>query len=119
MAKAEITTADGIKLKIEGTPEEVATILAQARKTSLPARRGKATNSKRTSTRKQGLPELLEALREEKYFKVKRALADVRGRLGEVGSHYSATTLGKQLLREVRARRLRRLKENGNWTYVH
>lgn len=118
MAKAEIVTPDGIKIKIDGTPEEVAQILEHARQAAAPMRGRKATKPSAGSARKQGLPELLDALRAETYFKDKRSLGDISSRLGEIGSHYSGTTLGKQLLREVRARRLRRLREGGKWVYV-
>jgi hypothetical protein len=118
VAKAEITTVDGVKLKVAGTPQEVAEILAHARQGTRPANAGKATKSAKRTRQRVTLPSLIEALREEKFFKNKQSVADIRGRLGELGNHYSGTTLGKQLLREVRGRRLRRVKDDGQWFYV-
>jgi hypothetical protein len=118
VAKAEITTADGLKIKVDGTPEEVAKILERARRGSGPTRSQKATKRTKDSREREGLPALLDALRDEKFFKTKRPLGDIRARLSELGHHYSSTTLGKQLLREVRGRGLRRLKEKGQWVYV-
>jgi hypothetical protein len=118
VAKAEITTVDGFRVKVEGTPEEVAKILEQARRGVRPARSHKATKGSKEATQREGLPALLDALREEKFFKKKCLLGDISARLSELGHHYSGTTLGKQLLREVRGKRLRRLKEGGKWVYV-
>lgn len=118
MAKAEITTPDGLKVKVDGTPAEVAEILARARQAGRPTRTRKATKSLKSDRKRDGLPALLDSLREEKFFRTKRGLADIASRLSELGNHYSSMTLSKQLLREVRGRRLRRLKEEGKWVYV-
>jgi hypothetical protein len=119
VAKTEITTVDGIRITVDGTPDEVARILEYIRRTSKrPASQQKATVDVRAVPAPRGLPALIDSLREENFFKVKRALGDVSSRLAELGSHYSGTTLGKQLLREVRGRRLRRLRDDRRWVYV-
>jgi len=114
MAKAQINFPDGTKVKLEGTPEEISTVVDRARKaqqTGRPARVGKGKA-------KPQLVDHIANLIDGGFFKKPKDLAAVKGALEEMGHHYPVTTLSPTLLRQVRGRNLRRLKENKRWMYT-
>ena len=115
MTKAQITTPDGIAIKLDGTPAEIVKLVADLKKESEkspPTKRGRS-KSLRTS-----LPALIESLIDGDFFKKPRGLAEVKSALGEMGHHYPVTTLSGVMLNLVRKRNLRRLKTNKVWTYA-
>lgn len=76
-------------------------------------RRGKA---------KQGrvlLVDLLSSLIDGGFFKKPRDLASIKSALAEMGHHYPVTTLSPVMLRLVRRRSLRRIREQKRWMYVN
>lgn len=118
MAKAQITTAQGIHIKIEGSPEEITAIVKQ-----LEAKATKEAPAGRGKTKaKQGrvlLVDLIGSLIDGGFFKKPRDLASVRTSLAEMGHHYPITTLSGAMLRQVRKRNIRRIREQKRWLYVH
>ena len=117
MAKAQITTPQGIHVKIEGTPAEITEVVhdleTKSKKAAPERRRGKA---------KQGrvlLVDLIGSLIDGGFFKKPRDLGSIRTALAEMGHHYPVTTLSPSMLRLVRRRSLRRIKEQKRWVYVH
>ena len=118
MAKATITTPKGIHVKIEGTPAEITALVHELEQKSA----AKGTAPSRTRGGKPGratLPDLIESLNDGGFFKKPRDLASVKGALAEMGHHYPVTTLSPVMLRLVRRRSLRRIKEEKRWMYVH
>lgn len=116
MAKAHIETPDGVIVKIEGTPEEIAAVLKDARtKASNDGNRKAKTKAKRG---KVTLPSLLEELRNEGFFKKSKPMSEIKKRLSDMGHSYPLTALSGPLRREVRNRRLRRFKEGGKYVYA-
>ena len=119
MAHAKVTTADGISLDIEGTPEEVSAVVERLRQ-----KRSAGTSGSQSSVRKKAgriktqLPELVEALRIEEFFREPRGLGEVRTKLGEMGHHYPLTTLSGAMQTEVKKHRLRRFKQDAKYVYV-
>jgi len=114
MAKAQINFPDGTTVKLEGTPEEIRAVVDRARKaqqTGRPARAGKGKA-------KAQLVDHIANLIDGGFFKKPKDLAAVKGALEEMGHHYPVTTLSPTLLRQVRSRNLRRLKENKRWMYT-
>ena len=114
MAKAQINFPDGTTVKLEGTPEEISAVVDRARKaqqTRRPARAGKGKA-------KPQLVDHIANLIDGGFFKKPKDLAAVKGALEEMGDHYPVTTLSPALLRQVRSRNLRRLKENKRWMYT-
>jgi predicted house-cleaning NTP pyrophosphatase (Maf/HAM1 superfamily) len=116
MAKAQITTPEGIKVNIDGTPREIAAVLEDLKKKAaeagLPRRRAKAKPGRVL------LGDLLASLKDGGFFKKPRDLASVKSRLAEMGHHYPITTLSPVMLRQVRRRNLRRIREKGRWLYT-
>jgi hypothetical protein len=118
MPKASIMTKSGAKVTIEGTQDEVATLLAvfngvPPKSPSVPKDR-----IQRKGAAKPTPMSLLSELIGEGFFKAPKTLDGVRVALREKGHFYPVTTLSPVLLRLVRKRELRRIKENKRWTYV-
>lgn len=122
MPKAVITTKQGATVAIEGSPEEVLALVALFDQSSaatiaqppMSAIGKSATNSMGKPT----LPLLLAELIGSGFFSTPKKLSSVREALEERGRFYPVTTLSPVLLRLVRKKELRRLKDKGHWTYV-
>ena len=119
MAKARITKPSGTTVVIEGSPDEVAELVKRieggsslAKAQEQPDVHGKPKKGKPT------LPDYLADLIETGFFKEPKDLSAVQKRLAEMGHVYHVTTLSPALLRRVRGRELRRLKQNGRWYYT-
>ncbi len=120
MAKAHIKTKAGTDITIEGTPEEVARVVAQlggelSTKTS--ASREKSGN-KKTERAKATPINLVSSLIDGGFFRKPKDLGSVKVALEEMGHFYPVTTLSPVLLRLVRRRQLRRLKDQKKWSYT-
>lgn len=117
MAKAHVTTTQGAKVTVEGTPEEVAFLVARLeggspsshQKTRLPARK---RSPRHTPTG------LISDLIDGGFFKKPKELSAIKLALEEQGHYYPITSLSPTLLRLVRKRQLRRIKEQKRWLYV-
>lgn len=125
MAKAQITLPDGTNVKLTGTPAEVAEVLqrvgARAQAGGTVRRPAAATRGPRTTAAAKSsrpLTDLIESILADGFFKKPKDLAAVKGVLAEMGHHYPVTTLSPALLRLVRRRKLRRIKQAGRWMYT-
>ncbi len=130
MAKANLTFLNGTRVTIEGTSKEVASLLE---KFSAPigepvaaggkARRSTSAKMKHPQGRKISQPSgpvgHIRDLKEEGFFKSKRAIGDIQKKLEEKGHIYALSSLSPALIRLVRSRVLGRLKESGVWKYVN
>ncbi len=120
MAKAHLRTKTGTRIVIEGNPIEVAALVKQIEGNTGPsktsraavARSGKKRQSKATPIN------LLSTLIDGGFFRKPKDLAAVKVGLAEMGHHYPVTTLSPALLRLVRKRQLRRLREKNRWLYT-
>ncbi len=130
MAKANLVLPDGTKVNIEGTADEVATLLARfsgtpapapAPAATTPARRKKGAKSGESNKRpkRKGPQTLIEDLIQENYFKAKRNIGEIQKKLEEKGHIYALHSLSTPLLRLTRSRTLRRIKEKNGWVYVN
>jgi hypothetical protein len=122
MAKAHITTEQGTKITVEGTPEEVSALVKHLgytgkQPTSGDNKRGLGRLS-RSAGQKSTPVNLISNLIDGGFFKKPKDLAAVKVALEEVGHVYPVTTLSPVLLRLVRKRQLRRLKEKKKWVYT-
>jgi hypothetical protein len=129
VATAKLVLPNGTTVNIEGTADEVATLLARfsgdaspgagARK---PSRKTKATRSsavdKKDRPKRKGPQTLLEELANENFFKSKRTIGEVQKKLEEKGHIYALHSLSTPLLRLTRNKTLRRIKEKDSWVYV-
>lgn len=118
MAKAHITTQSGTKVTIEGTPDEVATLVAKMEgKVSARPKRGQQSNQHKGKGR-PGPVSLVSELIDGGFFKKPKELSAIKLALQEQGHHYPVTTLSGIMLRFVRNRQLRRIKDKKRWLYV-
>lgn len=125
MAKASIKSKSGTTILIEGTDSEVARIV-----TLLEDRGGNETGLRRRRTPQPMMAKEREnnakfnatdgilRLREEGFFNKQKTLLDIKRALDEQGLIYPLTTLSGVVLKQVRKRNLRRIKEKKNWEYV-
>jgi hypothetical protein len=120
MAKAELKTKSGTVITVEGTPEEVASMVkkiegAPPEENSRHKPRKKATPER---TAKATPVNLISTLIDGGFFRKPKDLASVKVALEEMGHFYPVTTLSPALLRFVRRRELRRLREDKRWMYT-
>jgi hypothetical protein len=121
MATANIQLPDGTKVSIEGSPEEVARLLALYGSKEPAGDQPRNKRPKRASSITRagsGAAPHLHNLIVENYFSERRSLADVQHRLEELGHIFPLSHLSTPLRRLVVGRELRRLREGKNWVYV-
>lgn len=117
MAKAHITTKDGATITIEGSHEEVAALIAKldaGGKQQRPSR----VASRRKSSARPTVTGLVAELIDGGFFKKPKELGAIKVALEEQGHFYPATTLSPVVLRLVRKKHLRRIKDKKRWLYV-
>jgi hypothetical protein len=128
MPKASVVLANGTKVTVEGTSEEVAQLVQQFSGHTPPAARphgrsGRATSEKSPKAnqrnRAKGPSDYVRDLVASNYFQTKRGLSDVQKKLEEGAHIYAVTHISPVLFRLVRSKELRRIKEGGTWKYVN
>jgi hypothetical protein len=117
MVKAHLTTKTGAKVTIEGSQEEVAKLIAQFdRGATKPERRSRTHRPGRVA--ESGPVNLISELIDGGFFKKPKELGAIKLALEEQGHYYPVTTLSPILLRLVRKKALRRIKDRKRWLYV-
>lgn len=119
MAKANIDLPDGTKIVIERSVDEVAKIVSLVQGTTEPPPRKKVKPSPIKKKTKCTIKDYVRELKDEGFFKQKRALSDVKKALDTRGHIYALTSLSGQMLDLVRSKELGRIKEGRKWMYVH
>ena len=121
MAKAHIATKSGTIITIEGTPQEVATLTRQLAgpESFGPRRSAKDTRGTNRPARQKPTPSnLVASLIDGGFFRKPKDLGAVKAALQEMGHLYPVTTLSPVMLRLVRRRELRRIKDKKRWLYT-
>jgi hypothetical protein len=118
MAKAQLKTKTGTIIAIEGTPEEVASLVERIEGGSSNEKRAPKTSEKNASSAKATPVNLICSLIDGGFFRKPKDLASVKMALEEMGHFYPITTLSPALLRLVRRRQLRRLRDKKRWMYT-
>jgi hypothetical protein len=120
MAKAILTLPDGTVVSIKGSIEEIDRIM------SLHEKSAQLKDSKTIPVGKIkrkspiiGPKGRIQELKEGGFFKEKRSIADIQEKLEENGHIYAQTSLSPTLVRLVREKVLRRVKEDSAWMYVN
>lgn len=116
MAKAHIKTPDGITVEIQGTPAEISTFVDELKR-KLKIERGTRLRGAASSGRPR-LVDLIASLIDSGFFKKPKSLGSIKAALEEMGHHYPVTSLSAVMLRQVRRRALRRIREKKLWLYV-
>ena len=124
MVKASIVLTNGTKITIEGSASEVQSMITNLQDEKAQNLQGSLSNSKtprKTSPKhpkKDTLLGIIGGLREEGFFKKPKEFKEIKLALEERGHFYPRTSFPKILLKLVRSKQLRRLKNGKNWTYV-
>jgi hypothetical protein len=128
MAKATLTLPDGTTVLIEGSAEEIARIMSlhsttiQAQPSHHPSttkpKKPKIT-SKKSSQSGAGPKQRIFELKSLGFFDEKKSIVDIQKKLEEQGHIYAQTSLSPALVRLVRSKDLRRVKEDKVWMYVN
>jgi hypothetical protein len=111
MAKATMTL-EGATVVVEGSQDEVAALLARFQGRPQPQTGGPVRKPK------LGPMSLLHELIADGFFREPKELGAVRAALAEKGHFYPVTSLSPLMVRLVRRKELRRLKEKNRWMYV-
>jgi hypothetical protein len=115
MAKATIRTPQGIQVNVEGTPAEIAAVVKDLEGKDAPK---DGRKPRKPASGKATLQDLIDSLIDGGFFKKPRDLASIKGALAEMGHHYPQTTLSPTMLRKVRSRSIRRIRDQKRWMYV-
>ena len=116
MAKAQITTPEGISVKLEGTAEEIAAVIRQASLKSAPAKAN--SKVKEASKRRPTVSGLIDELKGEGFFKQPKNLSEIQKRLADLGHHYPLTALSGPMQAQCKRRSLRRFKKDKKYVYA-
>jgi hypothetical protein len=119
MVKATWTMKGGAIVTIEGSDEEVSGLLTRLEGGNSCA--AAVTGEDRGQRRKMAKPSptgLISELIAEGFFSEPKDLGSIRSALREKGHFYPPTSLSPVVLRLVRNRELRRIKDQKRWTYV-
>jgi hypothetical protein len=118
MAKVHFTTKAGTKIVIEGNESEIAKLIEllegePQKRADVPA------NAPRHKSKSRPTPVgLISELIDGGFFKKPKELGAIKLALEEQGHFYPVTTLSPALLRLVRKKQLRRIKDKKRWLYV-
>jgi len=118
MTKAHITTKEGTKIIVEGSPQEVASLITQL-KGGVSKLTQKKPEKKSKSFPKATPANLIAELIDGGFFRKPKELSAIKLALEEQGHYYPVTTLSPSLLRLVRRKYLRRIKDKKRWLYVN
>lgn len=121
MAKATIKSQSGAVITVEGTKEEVSSIVSIYETTSVvgQAKRAiaRAKGAKKEAKKRDGAADLIIGMKEEGFFEKPKGLGDISTKLEEQGHLYAVTSLSGIVLGLVKKRHLRRKKLEGKWVY--
>jgi uncharacterized protein YneR len=125
MAEANLTLPDGTTVKVSGSPEEIAKLMAlyggasRAKKIRKGIAKLRSSKKRGESIKKKGPINFILELKNEGFFKEKRSVIQVQKKLEEKGHIYSRAPIAVPLLRLVRKKELGRVREKDIWYYVH
>ncbi|MDP2621155.1 MAG: hypothetical protein Q8P46_13460 [Hyphomicrobiales bacterium] len=118
MAKAVYTMKSGTTVALEGSHEEVVALLARLEQGVSDDEPERANRHRRQSRPRATPTSVVEELISDGFFAVPRDLGTIRIALRDKGHFYPATSLSPVMLRLVRSKVLRRIKEDKRWMYV-
>jgi hypothetical protein len=121
MPRATVATPSGSTITIEGSDDEIVGLIARieglGERTPLPPADAPRTNS--TKKNRQTLTGLISEMISSGFFREPKLLGELKTELEQSGHFYPLTTLSPTMLRLVKSRQLRRIKDaRGRWTYV-
>lgn len=117
MPKAIITTGGGAVVTVEGSEDEVVALVRRLEVYHQPPTNALVLPAVRKQAKTTPMGLLMEMV-ERGFFNKPMELGSVKQALEEEGHFYPTTTLSPLLLRLVRRRELRRVKDKKRWAYV-
>jgi hypothetical protein len=117
MPKATIMTKSGTAVTVEGTEEEVARLVSVIEGNG-PIAPDRQPAPRRNDKVKPTPKTLISELMGGGFFAKPKGLGEVKTALEQRGHYYPVTSLSPLMLRLVRQRELRRIKERNRWAYV-
>lgn len=119
MAKAKVRLPTGAEVVVEGTPEEVARVLALMSTSSAGGKPAHAIRSPRGTQRTDSTASRVIHMRDEGFFDAEKSLGEVQKELRRRGHTYPLTSLSPVVLDLTRRQQLRRIRsKSGRWAYV-
>lgn len=121
MVKASLTLLGGTQVTIEGEPDEVQELIrfVEDKQAATTTHRREGKKVKHASSTRRGPQTLIQELINDGFFDEKRTISDVQKELAGQGHIYALNGLSSPLVRLVRSRDLRRIKEGTKWVYVN
>lgn len=119
MAKATIKSETGALITVQGTPDEVASILNMFNKPTREAKEPKIRDqtAKKENKKRATASDLVISLKENGYFNKPKSLSEIAGSLEEKGYLYPTTTLSGVMLGLVQKKIVGRKRLEGKWVY--
>ena len=121
MAKATIKSKTGAVITVEGTQEEVSSILVTVERATAVGHAkeagAKAKAVKKEHKKRMAASDLAVELKEEGFFSKPKSLTEIATALEEKGHIYPVTTLSGVMLGLVQKRLFGRKKLEGKWVY--
>ena len=120
MVRAEINTASGMKIVVDGTSEEVNAVVAyvKSREGGTAEKHAPREIEKKSRSGKKNLSDLILALRDEGFFDSPKNISEVKTALDEKAHFYPLPSVSTRLIRLVRRGEMGRVKSGSKWTYV-
>ena len=120
MAKANIETSSGLKIMVEGTAEEIASIVAQVKSGEHTPQQHTISEkkSRRSETSSTSLVGLIQELKGNGFFNTPKKVKDVKNELAQQTHHYPLESISTALIRRVKNGELGRIKEGKIWVYA-
>jgi hypothetical protein len=121
MPKATIKSATGATITIEGTQEEVSSIISTYENASAVGNAKKSIArvkaAKKNEKKRDSAADLIIGLKEEGFFEKPKTLGEIGSALEERGYLYPVTSLSGVVLGLLKRQQLRRKKTEGKWVY--
>lgn len=119
MVKANVKTADGTKITVEGTLEEISKIINLYRENKIVTHQKESKKfTKQKASSRPTLTDKARELIEEGFFDKPKGLANIKQGLEEQGYFVPITTLSPIVLNLVKRKELRRIKQQNKWAYA-
>ena len=119
MPKATVAIASGGTVTIEGTDDEIVMLIAKLEGLGKGPRSAPKSRRVSMNMEKPTLPGLISEMIAAGFFKQPQQLSAVKAELEQNGQFYPLTSLSPAMLRLVRSRQVRRIKDSrGRWSYV-
>ncbi len=121
MAKAIIKSKTGALITLEGSQDEISSMLSVFERATVVDHAKQVIAKHRTAAKdqkkRQSASDLVVSLKEDGFFEKPKGLSDISKALEEKGFLYPVTTLSGVVLFLVQKKILRRKKIEGKWVY--